>query len=206
VVWNHGFAPGLLAATPLSRAVFRRSRLACSRPRAWWPREGATRRRWPLRRAHRQTQARGDGGPLADSHSHLPRLHGGVRPWLPPSLRAVRPPSALAPVAGPRPCSAARPVERLVNTIRFLAVDAVEKANSGNSGLPVGCAPLGHILFDDFLCFNPRNEPGLVRLRPFHARRRARLHAPLRTAPPCRVPRCHGELQISCDLICRLCV
>jgi transketolase len=48
---------------------------------------------------------------------------------------------------------------RLVNTIRFLAVDAVEKANSGHPALPMGCAPLGHFLFDEFLRFNPWN-PG----------------------------------------------
>ncbi|XP_051213352.1 transketolase, chloroplastic [Lolium perenne] len=55
--------------------------------------------------------------------------------------------------------AAAELVERSVNTIRFLAVDAVEKANSGHPGLPMGCAPLGHVLFDEFLRFNPRN-PG----------------------------------------------
>ncbi|XP_052185700.1 transketolase, chloroplastic-like [Diospyros lotus] len=48
-------------------------------------------------------------------------------------------------------------VERSVNTIRFLAVDAVEKANSGHPGLPMGCAPLGHILFDEVMRFNPKN-------------------------------------------------
>ncbi|KAM0861853.1 hypothetical protein ACQ4PT_045634 [Festuca glaucescens] len=58
-----------------------------------------------------------------------------------------------------RPAAGAELVERSVNTIRFLAVDAVEKANSGHPGLPMGCAPLGHVLFDEFLRFNPRN-PG----------------------------------------------
>ncbi|KAJ1270566.1 hypothetical protein BS78_06G061900 [Paspalum vaginatum] len=48
-------------------------------------------------------------------------------------------------------------VEQSVNTIRFLAVDAVEKAQSGHPGLPMGCAPLGHVLFDEFLRFNPKN-------------------------------------------------
>ena len=48
-------------------------------------------------------------------------------------------------------------VEQSVNTIRFLAVDAVEKAHSGHPGLPMGCAPLGHVLFDEFLRFNPKN-------------------------------------------------
>ncbi|KAF7013651.1 unnamed protein product [Triticum aestivum] len=54
--------------------------------------------------------------------------------------------------------AAAELVERSVNTIRFLAVDAVEKAKSGHPGLPMGCAPLGHVLFDEFLRFNPANH------------------------------------------------
>ncbi|KAI7751574.1 hypothetical protein M8C21_004140, partial [Ambrosia artemisiifolia] len=48
-------------------------------------------------------------------------------------------------------------VEESVNTIRFLAVDAVEKANSGHPGLPMGCAPMGHVLFDEVMKYNPKN-------------------------------------------------
>ncbi|GLJ29304.1 hypothetical protein SUGI_0577790 [Cryptomeria japonica] len=48
-------------------------------------------------------------------------------------------------------------VEKSVNTIRFLAIDAVEKANSGHPGLPMGCAPLGHILYDEVMKYNPKN-------------------------------------------------
>ncbi|KAI3817919.1 hypothetical protein L1987_11719 [Smallanthus sonchifolius] len=48
-------------------------------------------------------------------------------------------------------------VEKSVNTIRFLAVDAVEKANSGHPGLPMGCAPMGHVLFDEVMKYNPKN-------------------------------------------------
>ncbi|GAB4861897.1 hypothetical protein Ancab_037152 [Ancistrocladus abbreviatus] len=48
-------------------------------------------------------------------------------------------------------------LEKSINTIRFLAIDAVEKANSGHPGLPMGCAPLGHILLDEFMRFNPKN-------------------------------------------------
>jgi transketolase len=44
-----------------------------------------------------------------------------------------------------------------INTIRFLAVDAVEKANSGHPGAPMGMAVIGYTLFDRFLKFNPRN-------------------------------------------------
>ncbi|CAN1308089.1 Transketolase, chloroplastic [Linum perenne] len=48
-------------------------------------------------------------------------------------------------------------VEESVNTIRFLAVDAVEKANSGHPGLPMGCAPMAHVMYDEFMKFNPKN-------------------------------------------------
>lgn len=44
-----------------------------------------------------------------------------------------------------------------INSIRFLAIDAVEKANSGHPGLPMGCAPMSFILFDEFMKFNPKN-------------------------------------------------
>ena len=46
-----------------------------------------------------------------------------------------------------------------VNTIRFLAVDAVERANSGHPGAPMGLAPPAYVLFDRFLKHNPA-DPG----------------------------------------------
>lgn len=48
-------------------------------------------------------------------------------------------------------------VDKSVNTIRFLAIDAVEKAKSGHPGLPMGCAPMGHVLFDEVMKYNPKN-------------------------------------------------
>ena len=48
-------------------------------------------------------------------------------------------------------------VEKSINTIRFLAIDAVEKANSGHPGLPMGCAPMGQILYDEVMRYNPKN-------------------------------------------------
>ncbi|XP_066362651.1 transketolase, chloroplastic-like [Miscanthus floridulus] len=48
-------------------------------------------------------------------------------------------------------------LEKSVNTIRFLAIDAVEKANSGHPGLPMGCAPVGHVLYDEVMRYNPKN-------------------------------------------------
>ena len=44
-----------------------------------------------------------------------------------------------------------------VNAIRFLAIDAVEKAKSGHPGLPMGAAPMAFVLWDRFLRFNPKN-------------------------------------------------
>ncbi|MBD1911403.1 MULTISPECIES: transketolase [unclassified Leptolyngbya] len=44
-----------------------------------------------------------------------------------------------------------------VNSIRFLAIDAVEKAKSGHPGLPMGAAPMAFVLWDQFLRINPKN-------------------------------------------------
>ncbi len=45
--------------------------------------------------------------------------------------------------------------ELAINTIRFLSVDAVQKANSGHPGLPLGAAPMAYILWTRFLKHNP---------------------------------------------------
>jgi transketolase len=45
--------------------------------------------------------------------------------------------------------------ELCINTIRFLAVDAVQKANSGHPGMPLGAAPIAYVLWDRFLKHNP---------------------------------------------------
>ena len=42
-----------------------------------------------------------------------------------------------------------------INTVRTLSLDAVEKAKSGHPGLPLGCAPLAHVLWSRHLRFNP---------------------------------------------------
>lgn len=46
-----------------------------------------------------------------------------------------------------------------INTIRFLAVDAIQAANSGHPGMPLGAAPAAYALWDRFLMHNPAN-PG----------------------------------------------
>jgi len=48
--------------------------------------------------------------------------------------------------------------ELCINSIRFLAVDAVQKANSGHPGTPMGAAPMAYVLWDRFLKHNP-NDP-----------------------------------------------
>jgi len=46
-----------------------------------------------------------------------------------------------------------------IDTIRFLSVDAVQKANSGHPGMPLGAAPMAYVLWTRYLKCNPRN-PG----------------------------------------------
>jgi len=46
-----------------------------------------------------------------------------------------------------------------IDTIRFLSIDAVQKANSGHPGLPLGAAPMAYVLWSKFLRFNPQH-PG----------------------------------------------
>ena len=45
-----------------------------------------------------------------------------------------------------------------INTIRFLAADAVEQANSGHPGMPMGAAPMAYVLWTRHLRHNPANE------------------------------------------------
>ena len=47
--------------------------------------------------------------------------------------------------------------DRMANAIRFLSMDAVEKANSGHPGLPMGAADIATVLFTKYLTFDPAN-------------------------------------------------
>jgi len=52
-----------------------------------------------------------------------------------------------------------------INTIRFLAVDAIQKANSGHPGMPMGCAPIAYALYKNYMNYNPQNPKWLNRDR-----------------------------------------
>eukprot|EP00918_Siedleckia_nematoides_P029407 GHVU01063406.1.p1 GENE.GHVU01063406.1~~GHVU01063406.1.p1 ORF type:complete len:540 (+),score=76.02 GHVU01063406.1:107-1621(+) len=45
-----------------------------------------------------------------------------------------------------------------INTVRFLAIDAINKSNSGHPGLPMGCAPMGYVIFREAMTHNPKNS------------------------------------------------
>lgn len=44
-----------------------------------------------------------------------------------------------------------------INTVRTLSIDAVQKANSGHPGTPMGLAPIGHVLWTESMNYNPQN-------------------------------------------------
>ncbi|WP_375653588.1 MULTISPECIES: transketolase [unclassified Bartonella] len=46
---------------------------------------------------------------------------------------------------------------QMANAIRFLAIDAIEKANSGHPGLPMGAADIATVLYTQFLAHDPKN-------------------------------------------------
>src|SRR5688500_691537 len=47
--------------------------------------------------------------------------------------------------------------ELCINTIRTLAMDAVERANSGHPGTPMALAPAAYVLWTRMMRYNPRN-------------------------------------------------
>jgi len=55
--------------------------------------------------------------------------------------------------------------KELANAIRFLSINAVQKANSGHPGMPMGMADVATILFKYFLRFDPKNPSWLNRDR-----------------------------------------
>ena len=56
-------------------------------------------------------------------------------------------------------------LNQLANAIRFLSIDAVQKANSGHPGMPMGMADVATVLFKQYLKFNPKNPSWINRDR-----------------------------------------
>jgi len=52
----------------------------------------------------------------------------------------------------------------LANAIRALAMDAVQRANSGHPGMPMGMADIAEVLWNDYLHFNPADPAWFNRL------------------------------------------
>lgn len=52
-----------------------------------------------------------------------------------------------------------------INTVRTLSIDAVQKANSGHPGTPMGLAPVGHVLWTECMNYNPENSEWVNRDR-----------------------------------------
>ncbi|MCK9427026.1 MAG: transketolase [Ignavibacteriaceae bacterium] len=52
-----------------------------------------------------------------------------------------------------------------INTLRFLAVEAIQKANTGHPGMPMGCAPIAYTLYTKYMKYNPQNPLWLNRDR-----------------------------------------
>lgn len=50
----------------------------------------------------------------------------------------------------------------LANAIRALSMDAVQKANSGHPGAPMGMADIAEVLWNDFLNITPPTQPGMT--------------------------------------------
>ncbi len=55
--------------------------------------------------------------------------------------------------------------ELMINTIRFLSLDQVERAKSGHPGMPLGASHIAYLIFDRFLKFNPKNPKWINRDR-----------------------------------------
>lgn len=55
------------------------------------------------------------------------------------------------------PVASAETVDTCINAIRFLSIDAVNKANSGHPGAPMGCAPMSYVLWNEAMKYNPKN-------------------------------------------------
>ena len=79
----------------------------------------------------------------------------------------------------------------LANAIRALSMDAVQAANSGHPGAPMGMADIAEVLWNDYPEAQP-GQPRVVRSRPLRAVERSRLDAALQPAAPDRLSDCRS--------------
>lgn len=79
-------------------------------------------------------------------------------------------------------------IDLAVNTVRMLAADAIEKAQSGHPGLPMGFADIAFVLWMQFLHFNPKDRNGPIGTGLSF----------LQVTAPC----CYMHYSISSDMIC----
>jgi transketolase len=57
-------------------------------------------------------------------------------------------------------------IEQLaINTVRILSADAVQKANSGHPGMPMGAAPMAHVIYADQMKYNAKSPKWVNRDR-----------------------------------------
>ena len=71
--------------------------------------------------------------------------------------RAAKNVSTNASAAVAPPAVSQEVVDKSINAIRFLAIDGVEKANSGHPGLPMGCAPMTYVMWNETMKHSPSN-------------------------------------------------
>ena len=71
------------------------------------------------------------------------------------AIRAQAAPTATIEIAPPK--AGEEEIFKAINTIRFLSIDGVNKANSGHPGLPMGCAPMSYLIWNEFMKYNPKD-------------------------------------------------
>lgn len=81
------------------------------------------------------------------------------------SIRTINPQNAPKMITKPLDSQALEIYSQIANTIRGLSMDAVQKADSGHPGLPLGCAEIAAYLWGQFLNYNPKNPKWMGRDR-----------------------------------------